>query len=404
MGIFRGALKKIGIYDTLGYKGYSDLTHLVGLLRRENETQPYKLPKRQAKSRSPVYIIEAADRTASTASVISQVKKSGLRFHSYNPQENARLAGPTAIEDVARADGVICPLLSESDDAAKLHNIRSSFAAGLAVGLGKQHLIYWIGDAGSPLDVRDLGHYLTHPDDLKSVTSDFVVRVYAERDGQTFHSVSNMSALEKLNLGDPTAENEFQTLGQYYIPTDEFQRARRGEVNLVVGRKGSGKTALLAQLRDKTRSSISNIVVDLLPDGYQLVRLKEQVIDKLDDGAALHLISTYWQYIIYSEITYKILEKDKQNHTRNRELTDLYRKLEEMYHAYEFHAGTGDFSERMSSVAENMADSFGKIYSKANGDLRLSAPARFTNQVHHLIMVVQWEETTASSILTSVLN
>ena len=92
VGIFRGALKKIGIYDTLGYKGYSDHTHLVGLLRRENETQPYKLPKRQAKSRSPVYIIEAADRTASTASVISQVKNTGLRFHSYNPQENARLS------------------------------------------------------------------------------------------------------------------------------------------------------------------------------------------------------------------------------------------------------------------------------------------------------------------------
>ena len=33
-----------------------------------------------------------------------------------------------------------------------------------------------------------------------------------------------------------------------------------------------------------------------------------------------------------------------------------------------------------------------------------NAAARFTNQVHHLIMVVQWEETTASSILTSVLN
>ena len=366
--------KKIGVYDTLGYKGYTDITHLVGLLRRENDTRPYKMPKRQAKSKSPVYIIEAADRAASTASVISQVKKSGLRFHSYNPQENARLAGPTAIEDVARADGIICPLLSESNEAAKLHNIRASFAAGLAVGLGKQHLIYWIGDANSPLDIRDLGHYLTHPDDLKSVTSDFIVRVYAERDLQTFSSISDMSDLEKLNLGDPTAENEFQTLGQYYIPTDEFQRARRGEVNLVVGRKGSGKTALLAQLRDKTRSSISNIVVDLLPDGYQLVRLKEQIIDKLDDGAALHLISTYWQYIIYSEIAYKVLEKDKKNHTRNRELSELYRNLEQMYLSYEFHAGTGDFSERMSGVAENMADAFDSVHSNSDGNLRLSAP------------------------------
>ena len=77
------------------------------------------------------------------------------------------------------------------------------------------------------------------------------------------------------------AENEFQTLGKYYVQTDEFNRAIRGEVNLVVGRKGTGKTALFSQVRDKKRGNKNNIVVDLKPEGYQLVKLKEDVLDYL---------------------------------------------------------------------------------------------------------------------------
>ncbi len=45
-----------------------------------------------------------------------------------------------------------------------------------------------------------------------------------------------------------------------------------------------------------------------------------------------------------------------------------------------------------------------ELYNDESGFYGPLGGARFTNQVHHLIMVVQWEETTASSILTSVLN
>jgi hypothetical protein len=49
--------------------------------------------------------------------------------------------------------------------------------------------------------------------------------------------------LQSISIGDPRAENEMTTRERYYLTTDQFERAIRGEVNLVVGRKGSGKTA-----------------------------------------------------------------------------------------------------------------------------------------------------------------
>ena len=88
--------------------------------------------------------------------------------------------------------------------------------------------------------------------------------------------VQRLTPIVRLSVGDPMAENEMATLSNYFFLTDEYHRVLRGEVNLVVGRKGMGKTALFTQIREKIRSDKSNIVVDLKPEGYQLKKLKKK--------------------------------------------------------------------------------------------------------------------------------
>jgi translation initiation factor RLI1 len=129
--------------------------------------------------------------------------------------------------------------------------------------------------------------------------------------------------LAELSIADSIAENEFQTLGGYYLRTDQFGRASRGEVNLVVGRKGAGKTALFSQLRNEKRANVRNIVVDLKPEGYQLIRLKEDVLDFLAEGARTHLITALFEYVFYLEICYKLLEKDREKHLRDNRIRTL---------------------------------------------------------------------------------
>jgi hypothetical protein len=43
--------------------------------------------------------------------------------------------------------------------------------------------------------------------------------------------------LAEMSIGDAVAEYEFQTLGSYYLRTDQYKSASRGECNMVVGRK-----------------------------------------------------------------------------------------------------------------------------------------------------------------------
>jgi hypothetical protein len=85
--------------------------------------------------------------------------------------------------------------------------------------------------------------------------------------------------LDNLTLGDPMAENEVQKLATYYLRTDQFNRAVRGEVNLVVGRKGSGKTALFFQVCGHVERDRDSVVLDLKPEGYQLIKLKREMLE-----------------------------------------------------------------------------------------------------------------------------
>jgi ABC-type multidrug transport system ATPase subunit len=156
------------------------------------------------------------------------------------------------------------------------------------------------------------------------------------------------------------------TLDQYYLKIDQFDRAINGEINLVVGRKGSGKTALFIRLRDKIRVDRRNIVVDLKPEGYQLIKIKEDILEYLSEGARQHLITAFWEYLIYLEIAYKLLEKDQRTHRYNREIHDVYIALSGAYNAKNFSA-EGDFSERLATLSERLAAQYQENYGTQDG-------------------------------------
>jgi hypothetical protein len=213
--------------------------------------------------------------------------------------------------------------------------------------------------------VRDLVKYFKHPDDIGEHIASFALDVTERMQEQDPLPISKGNFLANLTVGDPMAENELQTLSRYYLRTDQFGRASRGEVNLVVGRKGAGKTALFSQLRDDKRRDKANIVVDLKPEGYQLLKLKDDVLDFLSEGAKSHLITAFWEYILLLEVCYKVLEKDRDRYTRDGQLYEPYRELEAAYKAGD--AGEGDFSERLLALSQTLVQDYTAKYGKAEG-------------------------------------
>lgn len=377
--------RKIGLFDTIGFKTYESSDQLLALLHATTDESPLFTAYPQDKT-APVYVVEKPKRSDVINIVTSRIKKSRLKYRSFNPQEQSRLSATEAIEHVARSFGTVIPLASTYEIDSDVHNIRCAFVAGLSHGLNRRTLILQPEDGPSPIDIRDLVSTYRHPDDIPEAVNQLAFDVYNDVTATTPSLPSSSNALAKVSFGDPMAENEFDELSHYYIQTDEYLRAKRGEINLVVGRKGTGKTALFSQLRNRVREeSKNNIVVDLKPEGYQLVRLKEKVIKFLSQGTAAHVITAFWEYVLYMEIAYKVLEKDAQRHMVEHDLYESYIALQKAYYRDSPMATLGDFSERLNTLSELIAASFEKAHGKPLTQIELTTP-QVTELIHRDIL------------------
>jgi len=367
------AAKEVGLFDNLGYREYTNSDELRGLLKTFTGENAIDISA-SLNFKAPVYLIETKHKTDWISRVISRVKKARYIFRNFDPNESPRLSAYEAINQVAQSYGVLVPLLSEVQEGAAIHNLRAAFVAGLAAGLKRPLCIIQQGDGPIPLDVRDIAETAHRLEDINEIVGEFAARVAeAFQEGRPAPKHGRQTFLSTLDLGASSAENEMRTLQNYYLNTEAFLKSLRGEAHLVVGRKGSGKSAIFLQIRDRERSRDpgQNIVLDLKPEGYKLLKFKELILQFMQEGTLQHTITAFWNYVLLLEVCYKILEKDKQRHLNNHNLYDSYRRLEDLYNVSGYFS-EGDFSERISSLIEKIHSKYEYKYGTRQ-DVRLDS-------------------------------
>ncbi|MEE4092023.1 hypothetical protein V2I59_00590 [Pseudomonas viridiflava] len=360
-------ISDVGIFDTLGYKEYQNSAELISILNSANSTKPIEISN-TPNVKAPIYLIDTPFKTDWSTRIISRIKKAGYIFRNFDPNEMPRLSAYDAISQVSQSHGVVIPLLSSTSAGYAIHNLRAAFIAGLADGMKKAICILQSGDDPVPLDYRDFVHVTYHPDDVNQAIEQFASEVtQAFQKLEPTNKKQERSFLKKLNLGATSAENEMRDLEKYYLETDQFLKSLRGEAHLVVGRKGSGKSAIFLQIRDSERDKNrhKNIVLDLKPDGYKLIKFKERILSFLEEGTYQHTVTAFWEYVLLLEICYKILEKDKARHIHDHKLYDGYRELSELFHI-EGYDSQGDFSERMSILMERIYSEYQSKFGAAH--------------------------------------
>lgn len=366
-------IREVGIFDTLGYQQYANTQELIGIIKSASSSEPLKIPEK-LNMRSPVYLLESFHKTDDISHIVSRIKKAGYLFRTFDPAEQPRLSASDAIKQVSESYGVIIPLLQKYMDGSAIHNMRAAFLAGLAFGMDKPLLILQNGDDPVPMDYQELVSSFRHPKDIDKYIADFVPEIAkAFQEESSYLKEREETVLQSLDLGATSAENEMRTLMYYYLRTDQYLKALRGDAKIVIGRKGTGKSAIFLQIRDQERNKNGQIVLDLKPDGYKLIKFKERILSFLEEGSFQHTIMAFWEYVLLLEICFKILEKDKEKHVRDDSLIEPYRRLSELYHA-ENYSTEGDFSERMGTLIERIASDFRSKYGESNESIRLSAP------------------------------
>jgi hypothetical protein len=350
-------LASLGLLDTIGYIDFQNSEDLVGVLPEAvaNASPLQEMPQRPFRE-SPVYVLRSAIKTDGSLAVESTLKKSRLRFRTYDPQENIRLTLNDARRQVDGSIAVVANLLDANRKGASVHNALCAFVTGYAVGKGLVVALLQEGsDNTQPVDYRDIVVSYDLASSIPNAVRPTLDRVYDRLQSKSFESreVRDIGILNELDLGDVAAENEIGGLQEYFVPTGQSFSARRGHAPLVVGRKGSGKSALFYEIRNSEGRGVHDLVLDLRPEGHQFTRLREFADEKLSRGMQEFALNGFWTYLLLTEMARKVLEHDSQVARRDPNRFEKYRVLEDLY-SHHNPGSRVDFPQRLVYYVERL--------------------------------------------------
>lgn len=133
-----------------------------------------------------------------------------------------------------------------------------------------------------------------------------------------------MYDLKRIDLGNDEAEQDAR-LEEYFLRTPFYENAMNGSKTLVIGRKGSGKSAIFI-LIDKEIRRTGNMVITITPDQYSWSALK----DYKESGILPEQANTNaWRLTLLSSIVWKLNEEKLIN--ERSKLTSYFKYMNEAY-------------------------------------------------------------------------
>ena len=356
-------LVSVGLLHNLGHDEYESRDTLARILEIV-EPDPI-WPKQRRNREQPIYFVQMSVLDDLHRRTASHIKKSlKLKYRTFNPREIDRLTATEAFDQVSQSFGVIATWDPEDSPISMKQNQRAAFSVGVARGLDIPFLLLADETARLPLDIDEVATRWAHVSDLTRIMREFRDEVYEAQESFVESRDYDGRFLDRVYCGDPAAENEQDLLSSYFLETEQFRLTMSGDLNIVLGRKGSGKTAVFLQVRNRVREIRSNIVVDLQPEGYQLIQMKEFVLRQLELGARKEFIASFWEYIVWLEIAHKLLEKDERRTRYDSRILPAYDRLREAY--VQRVEGSGDFAERLAALVDRICGRFSDIAGDAN--------------------------------------
>ena len=318
--------------------------------------------------------------------MLSVIKKSRLRFRLLDIRETGRVSLHEVYKNTLASRAIFLHLLADGYQNSKVHNARCAFIAGLGLVSGKRVILLQQHNQPQPIDYRDVVLTYEHPKKIHEILIPVLGEVIEQI--QTIRFVPTaipITPLEKLDLGDLAAENEIRALDSYFIPTAQYQKAKQGHAKLVVGRKGTGKTALFYSLRSTFRPSKAYLVLDLRPEGHQLVKLREFVLAGLSGGFQQHLLTAFWNYLLIVEIAFQIAKQERTFALRDMRLRKAFEKISSEF-SEQLDEDQADFAERLLLLVNEVTERRSQMPEpKSNADITQLV---YSRQIRELVEAV----------------
>ena len=316
--------EKFNLLTTIGYSQYSNTRDIAEAFYRE---KPHKNLKdtvysqaiesviNKESNRFPtLFYLKSGIETESSFRVSRRIKASKIRHVTDDPQEVRMQPLSWYIEEVTKSFCVIAHFLSQEHEGCKQHNAKISFISGLTYGLGKPLLMLAHEPFDSPIDYKGLLKTHDTPSKCQKIVDQWLSeqeKIYLDRkkDEESFSQETKArSLLAQISIGDYIAEQEQEEISNYFVETSAYKEALDSKNCIFIGRKGSGKSAILYKLQDELSSDKRNHVCLITPVGYELEGLVSMMKQSIPISEKGFLTESVWKFLVYTELARSIYE------------------------------------------------------------------------------------------------
>lgn len=232
----------------------------------------------------------------------------GVRILSADPTESALNTLQWFASKAYECECTIVHFESPRRDLATLHNQRAALVAGMARGFDRPLLMLCEEDYSPPLDYEDLLQPYSSGNECLLRLEKWLRDIsLTPRSGARTQRVRLATELRALRFGEHVAENEVDTLADYFIETAAFDDVISQRNALFVGRKGTGKTANMYQAAARLSEDVRNLVVVIKPASYEFSSLLS-LLTTWPVTIQQYSIEGLWKFLLTSEIVSRVVE------------------------------------------------------------------------------------------------
>jgi hypothetical protein len=311
------------LLTTVGFAPYSNSRDIVAAFYRE---EPYNhldqnlydelLRAAGPPSKKDALLYLRCDvNTEASMRIARRVSSGPIRPVIDDPQEIRIQPFAWYVQQVTSALAVVCHLLSTEYRNWEIHNAKHALVAGLAHGMAKPLLMLAHEPYVSPLDYRDLLRTHHTAAAAESIFADWSlpqVEQYEKRIARaaTYRAEERAQReLRDITIGEPIAENESDSIVDYYVTTAAYTETLHSKYSIVVGRKGTGKTATLYALAEELMADPRNHVCVIKPVGYELEGLLDILRQERSRAEKGYLVESFWKFLLYTELTKSVYDQ-----------------------------------------------------------------------------------------------
>ena len=260
-------------------------------------------------------------------------------------------------KQIKRSFGAIIDLGMSSKTDNMKHFLKCAFISGICVATGRRTLILNSVHAPKPSDIIA---FITEYDSPKSARG----KVYAFLDKHanklsminsylsTLHK-DRPTVFDKIDLGEHVAINDRYFIKKCFVEIPEYKSLYKKGYKLIIGRKGTGKSAAFFYFKSGTTKS-NEIVIHQLFDKYNLNDLYgiTESYGGLDDKNKI--ATAFWTYVLLLLIAENIKKTIDAPHVISPEEIQLNKKFIKYY-------DSSGFDILYKSITEHLVDLLNEI-------------------------------------------